>query len=161
MNSQLVFALLAIGTGICLAVQSAANGKFRVHLGSPAWAAFFSICGTILCACLAMAVLRPAAPSAESLKNTSWWYWIGGPMGALIVLAGAAITPRLGAATFLAFVIGGQMLASAALDHFGAMGLSVRPVSPVRLMGLLLVLGGAVLVWQSQPSAEPLNGVGP
>lgn len=161
MNLQVLYAVLAIGTGVCLAVQSAANGKFREHLGSPAWAAFFSICGTILCALLAMAILRPQWPSAESLKSTSWWFWIGGPMGALIVLAGATITPRLGAASFLAFLIGGQMICSAALDHFGSMGLTARPVSPVRLIGLLLVLGGAVLVWRSQPSVESLNGVVP
>jgi transporter family-2 protein len=161
MNAQVIYAILAIGTGVCLAVQSSANGKFREHLGSPAWAAFFSICGTILCALLAMAILRPHWPSAESLKSTSWWFWIGGPMGALIVLAGATITPRLGAASFLAFVIGGQMLASAALDHFGAMGLSARPVSLARLLGLCLVLGGAVLVWRSQPTVDPFNGVGP
>lgn len=161
MNSQIVYAILAIGTGVCLAVQSSANGKFREHLGSPAWAAFFSICGTILCALLAIAILRPQLPSAESLKSTSWWFWIGGPMGALIVLAGATITPRLGVASFLAFVIGGQMLCSAALDHFGSMGLATRPVSPVRLLGLLLVLGGAILIWRSKSAVETINGVVP
>jgi transporter family-2 protein len=98
-----------------------------------------------------MIALRPTLPSADSLKSTSWWFWVGGPMGALIVLAGAAITPRLGAASFLAFLIGGQMLCSATLDHFGAMGLTPRPVSPLRLTGLALVLAGAVMVWASRP----------
>lgn len=159
MNSQTVFALLAAGAGVCIAVQAAANGAFRSHLHSPAWAAFFSICGTILCAGCAMIVLRPAAPSWDTLRSTSWWFWVGGPTGALIVLAGATITPRIGAATFLAFLIGGQMLASATLDHFGAMGLSVRPVTPLRLAGLLLVLGGAVMVWLSQPAPQPMAPV--
>jgi transporter family-2 protein len=158
MNSQFVFALLAAGAGVCIAVQAAANGAFRSHLASPAWAAFFSICGTILCAIFAMLVLRPTPPSWETLRSTSWWFWVGGPTGALIVLAGATITPRIGAATFLAFLIGGQMLCSATLDHYGAMGLTPRPVSPVRVAGLLLVLAGAVMVWLSQPSppAVPL-----
>lgn len=155
MQPHIIFAVLAVGTGVCLALQSAANGKFREHLGSPAWAAFFSICGTIICAIVAMTILRPAAPSSESLKNTSWWFWIGGPMGALIVLAGATLTPRLGAASFLAFLIGGQMLCSAALDHFGAMGLTPRPITPIRFFGLLFVLAGAVMVWLSQPSPVP------
>ena len=76
-------------------------------------------------------------------------------LGALIVLAGAALTPRLGAASFLAFLIGGQMLCSATLDHFGAMGLTSRPVSPIRFFGILFVLGGAVMVWLSQPASLP------
>lgn len=161
MNSQVVFALLAAGAGVCIAVQAAANGAFRSHLGSPVWAAFFSICGTILCATLAMLILRPPAPSWETLRATSWWFWVGGPTGALIVLAGALITPRIGAATFLAFLIGGQMLCSASLDHFGAMGLSARPVSSLRLAGILLVIGGAVMVWLSQPSSQALPLVPP
>ena len=156
-----IYAMLAIGTGVCLAVQSAANGKFREHLGSPLWAAFFSICGTIICATIAMIVLRPPVPSAEALKSTSWWFWIGGPMGALIVLAGAALTPRMGVASFLAFLIGGQMICSAALDHFGAMGLTPRPITPIRFFGLLFVLGGAVMVWLSQPAVVPTPEVVP
>ena len=150
MNSHSIFAVLAIGTGVCLALQSAANGKFREHLSSPLWAAFFSICGTILFASVAMIVLRPSVPSPDALKSTSWWFWIGGPMGALIVLAGATLTPRMGAASFLAFLIGGQMLCSAALDHFGYMGLTPRPITPIRFFGLVFVLGGAVMVWFSQ-----------
>ena len=31
-------------------------------------------------------------------------------------------------------------------DHFGWLGVAVRPISLVRLVGLALVLGGAVLV---------------
>lgn len=155
MKQQAILAILAIGTGICLAVQSAANGKFRSHLGSPAWAAFFSICGTIFCATIAILILRPSPPTPETLKTTSWWFWIGGPMGALIVLAGATLTPRMGVASFLAFLIGGQMICSALLDHFGAMGLTVRPISPMRLIGLLFVIFGGVMIWYASATQTP------
>ncbi|MFO0936749.1 MAG: DMT family transporter [Gemmataceae bacterium] len=157
MNSQSIFAVLAVGTGVCLAMQSAANGKFREHLSSPLWAAFFSICGTIICATIAMIALRPSVPNPDALKSTSWWFWIGGPLGALIVLAGATLTPRLGDSSFLAFIIGGQMLCSAALDHFGAMGLTPRPITPVRFFGLVFVLGGAGMIWFSQYQSAAAN----
>ena len=91
-----IFALLAVGAGICIALQAAANGKFRQNIDSPEYAAFFSICGTFLTAITAMLILRPAPPSAIALRETPWWNWIGGPLGALIVLAGAALTRELG-----------------------------------------------------------------
>jgi bacterial/archaeal transporter family-2 protein len=73
-------------------------------------------------------------------------------MGALIVLAGATLTPRMGAASFLAFLIGGQMLCSAALDHFGAMGLTTRSITPMRFFGLAFLIVGAIMIWYSQPA---------
>ena len=142
----IIFALLAVGAGACIAMQASANGKFRENLKSPEYAAFFSICGTFLTAVVAMLVLRPVAPSAAALRETQWWNWIGGPLGALIVLAGAALTQRLGAAAFIALVVGGQLLCSLMLDHFALMGLSEQPVTAGRVLGALLVMAGVLCI---------------
>ena len=116
------FALLAMGAGAAIAIQASANGNFRKSLGdNPLFAAFFSICGTFLTAVVAMLVLRPAAPSAEALREAPWWNWMGGPLGALIVLAGAALTRELGAALFIALAGGmvgtGQVMVNLASDY--------------------------------------------
>jgi transporter family-2 protein len=142
-----IFALLAVGAGAAIAVQASANGNFRKSLGdNPLWAAFFSICGTSLVAVVAMLVLRPHTPSAASIREAPWWNWIGGPLGALIVLAGAALTERLGAALFIALVVGGQLLCSLLLDHFALVGLNEQPVTPGRMLGALLVVAGVVCI---------------
>jgi transporter family-2 protein len=147
MTTQLVFALLAAAAGGCIALQAAANSRFRTNLGDqPLYAAFFSICGTIVVAAVAMLVLRPTPPSMDDLRRTEWWNWVGGPLGALIVLAGAALTARLGAAAFIALVVGGQLLCSLVLDHFALMGLKEQPVTPGRLLGAALVVAGVVCV---------------
>jgi transporter family-2 protein len=141
-----IFALLAVGAGACIALQASANGKFRENLKSPEWAAFFSICGTFATAIIAMLILRPTAPSAATLRETQWWNWIGGPLGALIVLAGAALTRELGAALFIALVVGGQLLCSLVLDHFALLGLKEQPVTPGRLLGAALVVAGVLCI---------------
>ena len=107
----IIFALLAVGAGLCIAPQASANGKFRQNIDEPLWAAFFSILGTVLTATIAMMILRPPAPSGLVLRSTAWWNWIGGPLGALIVLACAALTQTC-AAPFIALVVGGQLLCS-------------------------------------------------
>ena len=142
-----IFMLLAMGAGACIAIQASANGDFRKSLGdNPLFAAFFSICGTFLTAVTAMLLLRPAVPGAPALREAPWWNWIGGPLGALIVLAGAALTARLGAALFIALVVGGQLLCSLLLDHFGLVGLKEQPITPGRFFGALLVVAGVLCV---------------
>lgn len=142
-----IFALLAVGAGACIALQASANGNFRKSLGdNPLFAAAFSICGTVITATVAMLVLRPPVPSADAIRAAPWWNWIGGPLGALIVLAGAALTRELGAALFIALVVGGQLLCSLLLDHFALLGLQQQPVTPIRVLGALLVVAGVVCI---------------
>jgi len=55
---------LAAAAGGCIALQAAANGALKQQLGDGRYAAFFSICGTILTALVFMLVIRPAPPAA-------------------------------------------------------------------------------------------------
>jgi transporter family-2 protein len=146
MTHVLTYVTLAAAAGACIALQASANGKFRQNIGSPLFATFFSICGTILTAGAAMVLIRPSAPSADALRQTPWWNWIGGPLGALIVLAGATLVSELGAALFIASVVAGQLLCSLLLDHFALLGLPEQPLTPGRMIGALLVVTGVVCV---------------
>jgi transporter family-2 protein len=141
-----IFALLAMGAGCCIALQASANGKLRHNIDSPLFTSYFSILGTILTATIAMAVLRPPLPALAAVRETPWWNWIGGPLGAMIVLAGAALTRELGAAVFISLVVGGQLLCSLALDHFALMGLDRQTITPGRVVGALLVVAGVACI---------------
>lgn len=137
---------MAAAAGCCIALQASANGSLRGNLGSPYFAAFFSIIGTILTATAFMLIARPHAPSLVAVRSAPWWNWIGGPLGALIVLAGAAVMPKVGAAAFIAAVVGGQLALSLVLDHFGWMDLKPQPISAGRLLGAVMVFVGVLLV---------------
>jgi transporter family-2 protein len=150
MNNAL-FMLLAAGAGGCIALQASANSKFRQTLDSepwatPIWASYLSICGTILSASLALLILRPPAPTWDSMRSTQWWNWIGGPLGTLIVLAGAYLTRSLGAAPFLCLMIAGQLVFGVVLDHYGLLGLAQTRVTVGRVVGVLLVVAGVISI---------------
>ena len=138
--------LLATGAGACIALQAAANGSLRTSLADARYAAFFSICGTILTAVIVMLAIRPSPPGLATMRATPWWNWIGGPLGALIVLSGAALAPRLGAAAFIASVVAGQLLCSLLLDHFGLMNLPQQDLTSGRIIGAVMVFAGVLLV---------------
>jgi transporter family-2 protein len=143
---NITWIMLAAGAGACIALQASANASLRTNLGDPRYAAFFSICGTILTATAVMLALRPAPPALATMRAAPWWNWVGGPLGALIVMAGAALTPKLGAAAFIAAVVGGQIFCSLVLDHFGLMNLPQQSLSFGRAVGAVMVFVGVLLV---------------
>jgi bacterial/archaeal transporter family-2 protein len=142
----LVYLFCAALTGCCIALQATVNGRFRQNLDNPTYAVFFSICGTIICAVVAVLVIRPPVPTMEQFRTTSWWNWIGGPLGALIVLAGATLTSELKPAVFISFVVAGQLILSLLIEHFGWLETPVKIITPGRFIGVLMILGGAVCV---------------
>jgi len=75
-----------------------------------------------------------------------WWSWSGGLFGAVFIALAILLVPKLGAATFIALLVAGQMLASVTLDHFGWLGLAQREIDLPRVIGVLLLIGGVVLI---------------
>ena len=143
---EMVSVFLACVAGACFALQAAVNGALRGTLHDGRYAAFFSICGTIITAAIFILCVQPPLPALAVMRSAPWWNWIGGPLGALIVLAGATLAPRIGAAAFIASLVAGQLFCSLLLDHYGLMNLPQQSITAGRLMGAALVFVGVVLV---------------
>jgi transporter family-2 protein len=137
---------LAIGAGVSLVVQQALNANLRMALGSAAWSGFTSyLVGTICMALFALATRDPMPPESVT-ERVPWWGWSGGLFGAVFIGLAILLIPRIGAATFFALLVTGQMLASLAFDHFGLLGVPVHPVSLVRMAGAACLILGVVLI---------------
>jgi transporter family-2 protein len=137
---------LAVAAGISLVVQQALNANLRAALGSAAWSGFTSyLVGTICMALFALA-LRDPVPSATVAARIPWWAWSGGLFGAIFIGLAILLIPKLGAATFFALLITGQMLASLAFDHFGLLGVPIQPASLVRMAGAAFLILGVVMI---------------
>jgi transporter family-2 protein len=67
-------------------------------------------------------------------------------LGAVYVLVTVVVAPRLGAATMIATIIAGQMLASLLLDHYGVAGYAPHSVNAWRIAGTLLIIAGVVMI---------------
>lgn len=137
---------LAFVAGAAITVQFAVNAELRKAVGGPVSAGALSfLVGTIVLFA-AVAALRQVPQSLSSLWGAPWWAWAGGVLGALFVVSSVVLTPRLGVAATLGFIIAGQMITSIILDQFGLLHLSVQPASAFRLVGAALVVSGAYLV---------------
>jgi len=138
--------LLGIGAGVSFVIQQALNANLRASLESASWAAFISYLGGTVTMMIVLLVMREPWLSAAAVGRSSWWLWTGGFFGAIYIVVAIALLPRLGAATVVALIVTGQMLASLAFDHFGLLGLAQHPVSLSRLAGALLLVVAVVLI---------------
>ena len=127
-------------------MQQALNANLRTALGSAAWSGFMSYFIGVVCMAALALLLRDPVPSAAIAARIPWFAWSGGLFGAIFIGLGIFLVPQLGAATFFALLIAGQMLGSVAFDHFGLLGVPVHPISAVRITGAALLVGGVILI---------------
>jgi bacterial/archaeal transporter family-2 protein len=138
--------LVAILVGVFLPVQAGVNSQLRMGVGHPLLAALISfVVGTIALLGLNLA-LRVPLPAGEAAARFPWWHWVGGLLGAAYIYLAIVLAPRLGAATLVAAIVTGQMMASLILDHYGWVGFPQQSITPTRLVGALLVIGGVLLI---------------
>lgn len=137
---------LAVLAGISVVTQQILNANLRTALSSAAWSGFASYFVGLACMAFLAVILRDPPPSAGVMLRVPWWAWSGGLFGAIFIGLAIVLVPQLGAATFIALVVTGQMLASAGFDHFGLLGLDRQPLDATRLLGIALLVGGVVLI---------------
>lgn len=138
--------IIVLAAGAMLPMQAGINAGLARGWGHPLWAAAISFgVGTLALLGAAMGS-RLAVPSWQQLADIPAWSWSGGVLGAFYVTVMVIFAPKLGAATLLALVVAGQMLASTLLDHFGALGFPQQSISLPRLLGVVLLFLGVLLI---------------
>ena len=126
--------------------QAAVNNKLATYLSHPALAAFISFAtGTLSLIAYILIAGIPVRQLVAS-KDAPWIAWTGGLMGAVYVVAVINLVPRLGVALTFSILIAGNLVITLLLDHFGFLGVPVKPINLPRLLGVLLVMLGVVLV---------------
>jgi bacterial/archaeal transporter family-2 protein len=154
-RDQLGWIALAMAAGAVLPVQGAVNALLRHDLGGAAFAV-----GTVsfVVATLAMAaaqVVAAALPGAsqpspgrslQGLASLPWWGWLGGFAGATYVTTVFTAIPAIGAAATVGLTVAGQQVASIFVDKYGWLLLPQRPVTPMRLTGVALLLAGIAVI---------------
>ena len=141
-----MYIALAAIAGIGLAFQAVINSRLRTLLDSALWASLVQVLVGLLLLAALVAHAREPVPSSAGLSRAPWWVWTGGLLGALYVATVIVATPPLGASLMFAAVVLGQTLTALLIDHFGWFGVSVQPLSPMRLAGAALLVAGVALI---------------
>jgi len=145
-RSRMLAPILAALAGVAIVIQQGLNAQLRGVLNSAAWAGFVSYAVGLACMGALALALRDPLPAWSAMTRVPWWAWSGGAFGAAFIGLAIVLVPVLGAGTFMALLVAGQMLASVAFDQFGWLGLAQRPIDGPRLAGVALLIGGVILI---------------
>ena len=139
MDRGLAVILTAVAGGL-IALQAPINsGLGKATGGLPAALVSFAVGSAALAA---IVVLSGKAGGLSSTFDVSWYYLVGGLLGAVYVTTALLAVPAIGAGGVAAATVTGQLTAAVAIDRLGLFGLDQVALSPERLLGVGLLLAG-------------------
>ena len=138
--------LALVLAGAALTTQSAVNSQLRGALHGVLWAVLASYVVGTLAAGAALVASRAPLPGLAAVSGVKWYQWTGGALGMVYLAAITFALPRVGAASAFALVVSGQLLTALLYDQLGLLSLARSSLTPTKLVGVLLLAGGAYLL---------------
>ncbi|MGR3467361.1 MAG: DMT family transporter [Shimia sp.] len=141
MNGAYAATMFAAGIGI--PVLAALNAGLGRHLGAPMAAGVVLFVVALLTAVVVTLLTGPGA--LAKAVTAPRHLFVAGVLVAFYVLSITAIAPRFGVGNAVFFVLLGQLVSAAAIDHWGLFGALPRPLDTSRIAGIALMAAGVAL----------------
>ena len=143
MKVYLIALMLLIG--FVLTLHLAMNAQVGNMVKNPRMGnALFWTIGAITAIIIGISGWDPAFFS--NLKGVPLWLLTAGIMGGALVFGIAWAMPKLGAGTAFVLMIAGQVIAGMIFSHFGLLGSPVERISLIKILGVLLLIGGVGII---------------
>lgn len=143
MDRGLAVILTACAGGL-VALQAPINAGLGKATGGLAAALVSFSVGSLALA--AIVVLSGKAAGLGSTFDVSWYYLLGGLLGAAYVTTALLAVSAIGAGGVAAATVTGQLTAAVVIDRLGLFGLDQVAIGPARLVGVALLLAGTFLI---------------
>ncbi|TBX28007.1 DMT family transporter [Nioella sediminis] len=136
-------ALIMLAAGIGIPLLAALNARLGANIGSPAAAAFILFIVAVSATCVVMLGTGPQA--LTRLSGQPWHLFLAGLLVAFYVLSITYVAPHFGVGNAVFFVLLGQLVSAAMIDHFGLFGAAQSPLTLMRAGGILVMAAGVAL----------------
>lgn len=144
--TRAIYALLPLAGGALIAAQAPINARLRLTLSSPIGSGLISFLVGVVVLVGAVAIVGDGGTVVSGLGGGPWWAYLGGACGAFFVVATIVATPRIGVTTTFVAVIAGQVAAATLIDRFGWLGVPSIPLTPERVIAIVLLVISLVLL---------------
>jgi transporter family-2 protein len=135
--------------GVVLAVHLSMNGKVGSVINNARVAnALFWCIGALGAVVIGLTGWQTGA--LQPLKLVHPVLLTAGILGASLVFAIAWLIPQVGAGPVMITLLAGQVLGGLIMSHFGWLGSPVQPITPAKVLGVLIMIGGVVLATSSK-----------
>lgn len=140
-----ILTLLTAGAaGSLMAVQGTLNALAGKITGLLPATLVVHLLGTATAGLLLL--IFPTADLLKKIPSVPLYAWLGGPIGVAIIYGVAVTIPRLGVGVTTTGIIFFQLLTAYFIDHLGLLGREYIPFTWVKLIGILLMVGGSYLL---------------
>lgn len=141
------YALTMLFAGIGIPILAALNAALGGRIGSPVLASviLFSVAFLSAAAVYATGMFKPTGSVLAAPKHL----FLAGVLIAFYVLSITFIAPKFGVGNAVFFVLLGQLISAAMIDHFGLFGAQMNPLSITRAGGIVLMAAGVYLTQQA------------
>jgi transporter family-2 protein len=146
MKNELIFLALALLTGALIPIQAGTNAVFSKSVGTPLLTGLMVFVVGLVGMLVLVLVSKTALPTPQQLTVAPVARCLGGLIVATYVVMITILVPRIGVGTAIGLIVTGQVICAVAIDHFGFFNVVVRTISPTRVAGMLLLVGGIYLV---------------
>jgi len=141
MESILLIVLIGLAGGLAVGMQGPLASIMTQRMGPLESSFIVHIGGALLSLALLLAI---GGGKISQWRSVPWYVLCAGFFGLVVLSAVSYTIPRIGVAAAIVSIVAGQIVLSAALDHFGWLGAAVRPLDAPRFLGLAVVMLG---VW--------------
>lgn len=131
-------------TGIGIPLMATLNAGLGKQLASP-YAATFVLFGVGTLLALALVLVAGGFPTAEKFRGISPHFYMGAVFVVFYIAAITWAAPKIGIGNAVFFVLLGQLIAAAAIDHYGLWGAVRSAITPKRIAGIAVMALGVYL----------------
>ena len=142
-SAFLAITALMFVSGIGIPVMATLNGRLGQQLANPAAATLVLFIGGLLLSGIAVAFA--GLPSWNSITTAPRFLYLGPVFIVFYVLAITWASPRIGVGNAVFFVLLGQLIAAAAIDHLALFGALRTTLTPRRAAGIAVMALGVYL----------------
>lgn len=141
------YPVLALLAGAAIATQASLNARLGVLLNNSLLGTAIAFSSSCLLTLLAVGISTKQYPSAESVRAVPLYLWFsGGLLSAFGVAMFYFLIPKMGVGNMMSYALTGQILVAVLASHFGWLGLPIKSLNAVRLLGLVALIAGIVLI---------------
>jgi transporter family-2 protein len=145
MRSYLIFAAWSLLAGAGIPLIGVLNSGVARSVGNPfaATAVMFAMAAIVA---LGLTLPLYGHPTVVQLGSAPAISYGAGLLIGFYGLSATIIIPRLGAASFIAYILIAQLVTSAVVDQFGLFSMARRPIDMTKVIGLGMIAAGIAIM---------------
>ncbi len=143
-NHPIFYAVVMLIAGLGIPIMAALNAGLGAKLENPMFASTILFVVAIVAALISLLIFQ-GIPTPNFSAQIPLHFYLGGLFVVFYVLTITWIAPKFGIGNAVAFVLLGQLISMATIDHFHLMNAQHHPITLQRISGLALMAVGVFL----------------